>query len=156
MAFKPLVLLLASAMVVSLFLPWIATPVGNRMVPWELVRQLSPNQAVDLLKGAPPEVWALVASFACAALLVVMCVLGIEGKLFALLTGAIPLGLVGYGDYEGTNAAGNLGLPQFNFHDWQQILDQIRHSFGPGLYAWLGGAAVLFVVSLFDPGRTAR
>ena len=156
MAFKPLILLLAAAMVVSLFLPWIATPAGNRMVPWDLVRQINFNQAIDLLKRSPPEVWALVASFTCAAVLVVMCVLGIEGKLFALLTGAIPLGLVGYGVYEGTNAAGNLGLPQFNFHDWQQILDQIRQSFGPGLYAWLGGAALLFLVSLFDPGRTAR
>ena len=38
----------------------------------------------------------------------------------------------------------------------QQILDQIRQSFGPGLYAWLGGAALLFLVSLFDPGRAAR
>ena len=156
MAFKPLVLLLAAAMVASLFFPWVATPAGNTMVPWEFIRQIKPDQALDVLKQSPPEVWALAASFVLAALLVVMCLIGIEGKFFAMLTGIVPLGLVGYGFYKGANAANELGVPRLNLSDWQGILDQISRTFGPGLYAWLGGAAVLFVISFLDPGRRAR
>jgi hypothetical protein len=156
MAFRALVLLLAAAMLVSLFLPWLATPLGNTLVPWDAIRQIKPDQALDLLRQAPPEIWAFVASFGFAALLVVMCLMGIEGKLFALLTGAVPLGLIGYGMYRGANAANTLGVPQLRFQDWEAMLDQIRTTFGPGLYAWLGGAALLFVVSFLDPGRRAR
>lgn len=156
MAFKPLVLLLAAAMVASLFLPWLATPLGNTLVPWETIRQIDPDQAWDLLKQAPAEIWVFTASFVFAAVLVVMCLLGIEGKLFAILTGALPLGLVGYGIYNGQNAVNRLGLPQLRLQDWQGMLDQISRSFGPGLYAWLGGAAVLFIISFLDPGRRAR
>jgi hypothetical protein len=156
MAFKPLVLLLAAAMLASLFLPWLATPVGNTLVPWDLIKQVKPDQALDLLKQAPPEVWALVGSFALAALLVLCCLLGIEGKILAVVTGAVPLALIGYGIYRGNGLANQLGLSQFRPEDWRAVLDQISRTFGPGLYAWLGGAAVLFVVSFLDPGRRAR
>ena len=156
MAFKPLVLLLAAAMLASLFLPWLATPLGNTLVPWDIIKQIKPDQAIDVLKQSPPEIWALVASFALAALLVVTCLIGIESKLVAILTGAVPLGLVGYGIYHGQNAASKLGVPQFRLADWHQMLDQISRTFGPGLYAWLGGAALLFVISFLDPGRRAR
>ena len=97
MAFKPPVMCLAAAMLVNLVLPWLATPLGNTLVPWDLIRQIKPDQALDVLKQSPPEVWALVASFALAALLVATCIIGIEGKLIALLTGAVPLALVGHG-----------------------------------------------------------
>ncbi|MEO6299888.1 MAG: hypothetical protein ABIV25_06945, partial [Paracoccaceae bacterium] len=156
MAFKPLVILLAAAMLGSLFLPWLATPAGNIMVPWDLIKQIKPDQALDVMKQSPPEVWALVASFALAALLVVTCLLGIESKLVGVLTGAIPLALVGYGIYHGANAASDLGVPQLRLQDWNDMLNQIKQTFGPGLYAWLGGAALLFVVSFLDPGRRAR
>ncbi len=156
MAFKPLVLLLAAAMLVSLFLPWLATALGNTLVPWDIIRQIKPDQALDILKQSPPEIWAFTASFALAALLVVTCILGIETKLLALLTGAVPLALFGYGIYRGQSAAARIGLPQFRLDDWQSMLNQITRTFGPGLYAWLGGAAVLAVVSLLDPGRRAR
>ncbi len=156
MAFKPLILLLAAAMLVSLFLPWLATPLGNTLVPWDIIKQIKPDQALDILKQSRPEIWAFTASFGLAAVLVVTCLLGIEGKLLALLTGAVPLALAGYGLYSGTNAVNKLGLPQFRLGDWQSMLDQISRSFGPGLYAWLGGAAVLLVVSFLDPGRRAR
>ena len=47
-------------------------------------------------------------------------------------------------------------LLQLSLQDWNGMLDQVKRTFGPGLYAWLGGAALLFVVSFFDPGRRAR
>ena len=156
MAFKPLVLLLAAAMLVSLFLPWLATPIGNSLVPWDIIKQIKPDQALDALKQSPPEIWALIASFALAALLALTCILGIEGKILAVVTGAVPLALVGYGIYRGSGLANQLGLPQLRLGDWRAMLDQISRTFGPGLYAWLGGAAVLFVISFLDPGRRAR
>jgi len=156
MAFRILILICAIAMVASLFLPWLHGPAGNFLVPWDFLKQLDPDQGWRLLQQSPPEIWVAAGSFALAALLALACLLGIEGKLLALLTGVVPPGMVVYGSLQGANRLNDLGLPQLRITDWRALLEQVQQSFGPGLYAWLGGACVILILSLLDPGRRAR
>lgn len=147
-----LVLLCAAAMLGSLFLPWFSAPFGEDVIPFQAIRQLNSNQIERMLNNMPPEAMAFVASFALAALLLVVGLMGSTPRLLAILTGALPVGLVGWTVISSSNRASSAGinLPR---GDVVEILQRASEFIGIGAWAWIGGGVVMLVLGLFDPGR---
>jgi hypothetical protein len=147
-----LAMLAALAMLASAFFPWITTALGDVLVPWDLVSTLSRDQAEALIRSAPPEALAVLASFVLAALFALAALIGLERRGLALLTGLVALGVVGWTFYQAREAMVAAGLPA----GAQEMLDFASTSYqglGAGALAWLGGAAVLLLLGLFDPGN---
>lgn len=149
---RMLAMLAALAMLASAFFPWITTALGDVLVPWDLVSTLSRDQAEALIRSAPPEALAVLASFVLAALFALAALIGLERRGLALLTGLVVLGVVGWTFYQAREAMVAAGLPA----GAQEMLDFASTSYqglGAGALAWLGGAAVLLLLGLFDPGN---
>ncbi len=150
MVLRPLVLLLGAAIFGSLFLPWLNTPLGAALVPWDFITELDGTA----LQTAPALGIAYLASFVLAALLTLLCVVGSEHKLIAIATGALPLGLAGYAMFAAREQVVSLGLPLPEPGAFADILEQALQVFGLGAFVYLGAAALLFLISVFDPGRS--
>lgn len=153
MTASPLVLFGAAAMVGSLFLPWLNGPLDAGTVPWELLRQLDRSQIEQMLSDLPPEMMAFVGSFVLAALLVLLGFMGSAPRLLVLLTGAIPAGLLGWGVYNATQAAGRTSLPIPNGANLWDVLEGLTNIMGSGAWTWAGGGAALLLIGLFSPAR---
>lgn len=148
-----LALLAAVAVVASLFMPWFVGPFGTAFVPGDALSTLDARQFERMASNPPPiEVIVFMASFPLAALFALLALIGREGRLLAIVTGALPVGLAVYAVVTDMRKLEATGL-QISHRDMGEILARLSEVLGPGLYAWLGGAAVLLVLGLFDPGR---
>lgn len=150
---RQIALLCAIAMLASLFLPWIVSPLGANIVPWDALPAFEQSAVNDYLRAAPPETLAFLASFALAALFVVASVVGQEKRSLAFLTGLIPLVLAGMAIW---NARERLGFAEMEgtMEDVNAMIAEASAVLGTGGWAWIGGAALLFLLGLFDPGRS--
>jgi hypothetical protein len=149
---RMLAMLAALAMLASLFLTWTSPSLGTTLVPWDVVSGLTREEAELQVRTASPEFLAILASFALAALFVLAAVIGLERRWLALLTGLAPLGVVAWTLYRARETMVAGGLPA----GAQEMLDFASQSYqtlGTGTLAWLGGAAVLLLLGLFDPGN---
>ena len=149
---RPLALVCAALMLGSLFLPWMSGPFGG-MVPWDAIKELQADRIGDMLGDLPPEGMAFVASFVLAAVMVLLGLMGSAPRILALLTGGIPVGLVGWGIFQAMQSGGTSGLP-VSGDDIAQVLQELSQLIGIGAWAWLGGGFVLLVMGLFFPSRT--
>lgn len=152
MSARPLALIAAAAMAGSFFLPWLTGPLGDGSIPWNMFKSLDANQIKDLLSNLPPEGMVFFASFALAALLVLFSLMGFAPKLITLVTGAIPMGFLGWGYYQATQTGAFMGTP-ITATDVQQIFQELSGILGIGAWAWLGGGAVLLLAGLFGSSR---
>lgn len=143
-------------MVFSLFLSWLnpAQTGGLGFVPWDLVKNLDPD--VETLQRfateAPPTLLAFLATFALAALFLVLAILGLPSRLLAFLAGGTAAGLVGYGVLQAREGVLNLGLPLPAGNDLQAMAEQAANLMGMGAWAWGGGAIVLLLSALVGFG----
>lgn len=149
---RPLALLAAAAILASLFLPWFTTPFGENVVPWSALRQMDADMAQRLVENAPPEAIAFGASFVLAALFLLLALVGREFKLLAFVTGAVPVGLVAWMLSSAAGRADAAGLP-LSGSDMSEIVSRASEMLGTGAWSWIGGAAVLVLLGLIDPGR---
>lgn len=152
MLFRPLALLCALAILAALFLPWVATPLGSGIAPWDALPAFDQAAAQDYLRTAPPEELAFLASFALAALFLLLAIVGLASRLLAFLTGASVVGLAGTLVWRAREA---LGLMEA---DWTtaeatRLFSVASDVLGPGGWAWIGGGLLLLLLGLFDPGR---
>lgn len=152
MTARPLVLISAAAMVGSFFLPWLAGPLGSSSTPWDTFKTLEPSQIQDLLTNLPPEGMAFFASFVLAALLVLLGIMGFAPRLITFVTGAIPMGFLGWGYYELTKSGSFMGTP-LSSTDLSDLVRQLTEFLGIGAWAWLGGGAMLLLLGLFGSSR---
>ncbi|MBA3911740.1 MAG: hypothetical protein C0524_18160 [Rhodobacter sp.] len=155
MLFRPLALLCAAAILASIFLPWFTTALGETLVPWNTIRILNVDQMQDAVRNAPPEVIVFLVSFALATIFLLLALIGQESKMLAFLTGAIPVGLVAWIVLSASNQVDLSGLP-ISSGDLSQMLAQATEVLGPGAWAWSGGAGILVLLGLLDPGRRRR
>ena len=141
-----------AAIAVSPFLPWLRSPVGGALVPWDAMREVPPERWAEL----PVTGWMLAFAFAGGACL------GVTGPLLrrapralVLLTGIAPYLAIGieaaradsalrqgpfrglYGDY-GTEAL-------------QRLAGQVAEVAQIGFWLFFGGALTLFVLGLLAP-----
>ncbi|MFN3576595.1 MAG: hypothetical protein ACK4TJ_06420 [Tabrizicola sp.] len=146
---RPLALVAALAILASLFLPWLSSPFGENVVPWSVLREMDTARAHDILAGARPETIAYGCSFVLAALFVFFALIGRETRLLALLTGALPVGLVawalvpliGQTDARGLSFSGS------------SVPETTQRMVGAGAWAWVIGASLLATLGVLDPGR---
>lgn len=149
---RQIALLCAIAILASLFLPWIVTPIGSNIVPWDALPVFDRASVETYLTDAPPEKLAFLASFALAALFVVASIFGQEKRSLAFLTGIGPLVLAGMAIWRERE---RLGFAQMEgtMDDVNAMIAEASAVLGTGGWAWIGGAALLFLLALFDPGR---
>lgn len=102
--------------------------------------------------SAPPQVLVFLASFVLAAFFLFLALFGREKRLIALLTGAGPVGLAAWAVWK-ERAQLNLTEIEGTMEDVNRLVAQASEVLGPGGWAWIGGAALLFLLGLFDPGR---
>jgi hypothetical protein len=149
---RQLALLCALAILASLFLPWVTTPIGSNLVPWDALPAFERPAIETYVREASPQVLVYLGSFLLAALFVLLSLFGQETRLVALLTGALPVGLVGWAVY---SVREQLNLAEFDLtgEEMWALFQQASDALGAGGWAWIGGAALLFLLSIFDPGR---
>lgn len=152
MRFRQIALLCSVAILGSLFLPWIVSPIGNNLVPWTTLPPFEQAAVTDYLRTASPEVLVFLAAFPLAMLFLLLSLIGQESRLLALLTGAGPVGLAALAVWRERD---RLGLAEVNLtmEEATLRLDQASQVLGPGGWAWIGGAALLLLLALLDPGR---
>jgi hypothetical protein len=150
---RQIALLCAIAILASLFLPWIVTPLGTNLAPWDALPAFEQSAVNEYLRGAPPETLAFLASFALAALFVVASIFGQEKRSLAFLTGLVPLVLAGMAIWRERERLGFAQL-EGTMAEVNAMIAEASAVLGTGGWAWIGGAALLFLLGLFDPGRS--
>lgn len=149
---KPIAMLCAGLMIASLFLTWFSSPFGQKLIPWDAIQKLDDRALQRLLENSPPELIVFMASFALAGLFLLLSVVGFSSKLLAFAAGACPIGLVGWVAYSIVTRANRSGFPIPQSADLADLLSKVSENIGPGAWAWIGGAAGLALLGLFDPG----
>lgn len=149
---RQIALLCSVAILASLFLPWIVTPLGNNLAPWDALPPFGGEEMQAYVTSAPPQVLVFLASFVLAAFFLFLALFGREKRLIALLTGAGPVGLAAWAVWK-ERAQLNLTEIEGTMEDVNRLVAQASEVLGPGGWAWIGGAALLFLLGLFDPGR---
>jgi hypothetical protein len=149
---RHIALLCSAAILASLFLPWLATPVGDNLVPWDALPGFDRAAVADYLGNAPVEVIVFLASFLLAAFFLVLSLVGLERRSLALLTGAAPVGFAGWTVFQNREGLNLTGL-ELTMEEATRLFAQASEVLGPGGWAWIGGAAVLLLLGVFDPGK---
>lgn len=152
---RALSLLAAAAMVVSLFLPWIAaTGLGLSFVPFDLVRGLDPDVAAvqEFVTAAPPLLLVFLSSFVLAALFVILAIVGLPSRLLALFAGGAAVGSVVYGFLQARDGTLSTGLPLPETNDLSQIAQSAMDVMGMGAWVWGVGAVVMLLAGLLGIG----
>lgn len=152
MLFRPLALLCAIAILAGLFLPWVATPVGANLAPWEALPAFDRAAIETYLTQAPNEVRLFLLSFVLAALFVLVALVGLEKRWLAFLTGVCVVGLAGLTVWQSREALG-LIPPQWTMEEANRLFLLANDVLGTGGWAWVGGGALMLLLGVLDPGR---
>ena len=133
--------LFAAALLGSFFLPVVSVPLLAQITPLHVLQDIG----FDGLREMEPVVQLFYASFPLAALVLVLALLRTCPGLFALIAGAVPIGVGIYAVFNLNDELRKLGLP-FTAADFSDFL-------GGGAYLYIGAAAALVVLALTDRGR---
>ena len=152
MLLRQIALLCSAAILAGLFLPWVATPLGANLVPWDALPAFDRAAVETYVRAAPPEVLAFLGSFLLAALFLLLALFGAERRSLAFLTGASVVGLAGLLVWRAREALG-IVEPQWTMEEANRLLTLASDVLGPGGWAWIGGGALLFLLGILDPGR---
>lgn len=155
---RPIAILCAAAILLSLFVPWLKVPYGQAFVPIDALWALSERGPAIRLDRVPFKVWLIIAmiifSFLNAAVFLVAAIAGKENKTTAILGGVLPWALVLWAIVEAAMTSSHRpGLPSLG-QDLSSMMESgVGDMIGPGLALYFGGAAVLLLLGIFDPGR---
>lgn len=149
---RQIALLCSVAILASLFLPWIITPLGTNHAPWNALPAFASEEMEAYVRNASPQVLVFLASFVLAAFFLFLALIGREKRIIALVTGALPVGLAVWTVWQ-ARAQINLTEIEGTMADANRLFAQASEVLGPGGWAWIGGATLLFLLGLFDPGR---
>lgn len=145
---KTLTMVCGAAIAGSLFLPWIdAGPLGT-VAPWSFLKDTDWSQ----LSAQPVPVLVFLATFALGALSAVLALVGWAPRPLSLVTGLLPWGLAAWVWFKAADQLRSLGLPVPDTADLMGAVQDTAQIASFGIYLWFGGAALLLVVSLLDPG----
>jgi hypothetical protein len=152
MLFRPLALLCAVAILAGLFLPWVVTPLGSNITPWDALPAFDRASVEAYLSTAPTEVLLFLMSFALAAFFLLLSLVGLERRWLAFLTGASIVGLSGTLVWRMRETLG-LMEPQWTSEEAARLFNAASDVLGTGGWAWVGGGLVMLLLGVFDPGR---
>lgn len=153
MLFRPLALLCAAAILAALFLPWVATPVGANLAPWDALPAFDRASVENYLRDAPHEVRLFLFTFVLAALFLLSALVGLERRWLAFLTGACVTGLAGTVVWRARETLG-IVEPEVTMAEASRLFSLAQDVLGTGGWAWIGGGAVMLLLGVFDPGRS--
>lgn len=140
------------AMAASYFLPWLAGGLlgGAAVVPHEVLTPL----AQELGAETPVELWAFLATFALAVIVAVLALVNASSRVLVLAAGAAPFAWLGWMFLRARNGAEATGLPlpTPDWNDFSAIWEMLQEVAQFGLWAYLGGALLLVVLAIADPG----
>ena len=171
----PLAALCGLAMVASLFLTWVQLPssifgveglgedaaaaipaeASGGFTPFDLISD--PGFSAETILQDPMGI-AVALSFVLAAAVAVLGFLGgTVPRLFAIIGGILPFGIVGWGYFQASEQLAAFGpLPSFEgvgFGDITTIWGELQPFVGAGLYAYFGAALLLLLLGLFSPSK---
>lgn len=149
---RPLALLCAVAILAGLFLPWLASPLGANLAPWDALPAFDRAAIETFLTEAPNDVRLFLLSFGLAALFVLVALVGLEKRWLAFLTGVCVMGLAGITVWRSRETLG-LIEPQFTADEANRLFLLASDVLGTGGWAWIGGGALILLLGVFDPGR---
>jgi len=143
-------ILVAAAMALSFFLPWVEF-LGDSAGPSMILQE-----NVDWAR-MPWQLWAFLASFVLAALGAVLALVRRPAGGVMLVAGAIPFGLVAQAALSAQGQLDDLGLPRglVNVGDLQGALEALDRFAGIGLYVYWISAALLIVIGIARAVRGA-
>lgn len=141
--------LCAALILASLFLPWFPDPFGGEIVPYRILRELDLSQIGQRFSALPPDGMAFAASFALAAVMLLLGTMGSTPRLLAILTGGMPVGLSIWALVQNYQTAQALGINGAK-PDFGQILGEISKILLPGAWLWLGAGTLLLLLGLVD------
>jgi hypothetical protein len=150
---RPLALLCAAAIVAGLFLPWIATPVGANLAPWNALPAFDRASVEAYLASASTEGLLFLFSFVLAGLFLLLAVIGYERRWLAFLAGASIVGLAGVTVWRARDTLG-LADAEWTAEEASRLLGLATDVLGPGGWAWIVGGVLLLLLGVFDPGRS--
>jgi hypothetical protein len=133
---------------------WPCWPLGQNLVPWDVLPAFERAAIETYLREAPPERLLFLLSFALAALLALLLLIGRERRWLASLTGLGPVGLAGLAIWRDRERLGFAEM-KGTMAEVNTLLAEATAALGTGGWAWIGGATVLLLLGLLDPG-TAR
>ncbi len=152
MLFRPLALLCAAAILAGLFLPWLATPIGANLAPWDALPAFDPASVESYLTAASTDGLLFLLTFLLAGLFLLLALVGLERRWLAFLTGVSIVGLAGTLVWRVRETLGLAEL-QWTMDDATRLFAAASDVLGPGGWAWIGGGALLLLLGVFDPGR---
>ena len=152
MLFRPLALLCAVAILAGLFLPWVVTPIGANLAPWDALPAFDRDSVQSYLLDAPNEVRLFLFTFVLAALFLLSALVGLERRWLALLTGLCVVGLAGTLVWRARETLG-IVEPQMTMEEASRLFSLASDVLGTGGWAWIGGGALMLLLGVFDPGR---
>ena len=141
--------LVAAAMAVSFFLPWVNMP-GDTISPYSaLTGQFGEVPWADM----PWQLWAFLASGALAAIVAVRAIAGQRTGGLMLITGLIPFAMVGQAALSADPATRRqvdqmANMPGMNPRDMGQMMEMIQDFVGPGLPIYVLAALLLVLIGL--------
>jgi hypothetical protein len=143
---RAILFLAGAVMAASWGLPWIEPPfAGADLSPMSLVR----DGRLALGTQSSWQTWVFLGGFALAALVALLAFGGRRAGFLALLAGLSPFVVLGDAVIRADSLRRDLGLPvPFDFGDLRASWALIENFVRLGLWAYLGGAAVLLVVGL--------
>lgn len=169
----PLAALCGLAMVVSLFLKWIKVPdellalFGGAALSLDgsapaIQSSYGPMDLLDmgvtmesLLQD--PVGMAIAASFLMAAAVAILGFLGgMVPRIFAIIGGLLPFGVVGYAYFQMREEAASLPIPVGDLTSGGNIMDalgELTPFVDLGIYAYFGGAVLLLLLGLLSPSK---
>jgi glucan phosphoethanolaminetransferase (alkaline phosphatase superfamily) len=153
MRFVPIAILAAGSMIASFFMSWSIGPFGGTIGPWAAINTWEDEIYRTLAESYSSELYVFAASFAVAGVFLVLCLLGRSSKLLAFITGALPIGLVGWLLFSFAAEASRINLPSPTSDEFRVMISNSSEFIGPGVWAWICGAACLLLLGIFDPGR---
>ncbi len=149
---RAIAILAALAMVAGLFLPWLVAAPGT--TPWDVIRHLDPTvEQVQKMASDAPELLAFLATFALAALFLVLAILGAPSRALAFLAGGGAVAMVVYGAVKMRDQVAAFGLPVPSAQNIGDLLPRIPELLGTGAMAWGGGLVLLLTALIGFPAR---
>ena len=155
MILRQIAVLLTAGIAASFFLPWLTTPFGQVLVPYDIIS----NAGETDFSRLPSEIVAFLVSFCLAATLTILGLFGWFPKFLGLVMGAYPFALIGYLIFRANDAASQSfgsGIPFPDIGDFELLLQQAQEFVGAGMWLYFGCSLVLFFVAFIDPGRSSR
>ncbi|MCU0827592.1 MAG: hypothetical protein MUE52_09335 [Tabrizicola sp.] len=148
---RQIALLCSLAMLGSLFLPWVITPIGNNIVPWDVLPPFDRAEIEAYLRAQSTETHLFLASFFLAAFFFFLALIGREKGWIAILTGLCAVGYAGLMVWRDRE---RLGFAEMEMTTEQAnlLIAEASAVLGTGGWVWIGGAALLLLLGLFDPG----